>query len=87
MIIKSFVAGPLVTNCYLVICRETLNAVLIDAGFNEEAEAIAVIKEVEKSNLKVKYVLSTHWHPDHTVGNEYFRKKLGHRLLFIKLGL
>lgn len=65
------------TNCYLVACQETLNAILIDAGFDEEAEAITVIREIEKKNLKVKYVLNTHWHPDHTAGNEYFREKLG----------
>ncbi|MEM2172476.1 MAG: MBL fold metallo-hydrolase [Thermoproteota archaeon] len=65
------------TNCYLVACQETLSAILIDAGFDEEAEAITVIREIEKRNLKVKYVLNTHWHPDHTAGNEYFREKLG----------
>ncbi|MBO3839419.1 MAG: MBL fold metallo-hydrolase [Thermoproteota archaeon] len=77
MIIKSFIAGLLETNCYLVACQETLSAILIDAGFDEEAEAITVIREIEKRNLKVKYVLNTHWHPDHTAGNEYFREKLG----------
>ncbi|MBO3800599.1 MAG: MBL fold metallo-hydrolase [Candidatus Brockarchaeota archaeon] len=76
MIIKRFITGLLETNCYLVACQETLNATLIDAGFNE-AEAITVIREIGKKNLKVKYVLNTHWHPDHTAGNEYFREKLG----------
>ncbi|MDW8034278.1 MAG: MBL fold metallo-hydrolase [Nitrososphaerota archaeon] len=77
MIIKRFVVGPLETNCYLIVCQETLNAILIDAGFSEEAEAVAIIEEIRRKNLKVKYVLNTHWHPDHTAGNEYFREKLG----------
>lgn len=75
--IKRFVVGPLETNCYLVACEETLDAILIDAGFFSESDALSVFREIESHHLNVKYVLSTHWHPDHIAGNEYVRRRLG----------
>ncbi|MEM2088979.1 MAG: MBL fold metallo-hydrolase [Thermoproteota archaeon] len=77
MIVKRFVVGPFETNCYLVACQETLDAILIDAGFSEESDALSILKEIEVNSLNVNCVLSTHWHPDHTSGNEYIRRKLG----------
>ncbi|MEM2608655.1 MAG: MBL fold metallo-hydrolase [Thermoproteota archaeon] len=84
MIIKRLIVGPLETNCYFIVCQETLDTMLIDAGFNEGTEAKTIIEEVEKNNLNVKYVLSTHWHPDHTAGNEYMKRKLGALILIHK---
>ncbi|MEM2941363.1 MAG: MBL fold metallo-hydrolase [Thermoproteota archaeon] len=84
MLIKRFVVGPLETNCYLVACQETLDAILIDAGFSEESDALSILKEIEVNSLNVNCVLSTHWHPDHTSGNEYVRRKLGASILIHK---
>jgi glyoxylase-like metal-dependent hydrolase (beta-lactamase superfamily II) len=77
MMLKRFVVGPLETNCYLIACNETRSALLIDAGFMEEDEGLRIVEEIENSRIDLKYVLSTHWHPDHTAGNEYLRKNFG----------
>jgi len=81
MILKRFIVGPLETNCYLIACNETRRALLIDAGFMEENEGLRIVEEIERSRLDLKYVLSTHWHPDHTAGNEYLRRRLGAKIL------
>lgn len=81
MIIRRFIVSPLGTNCYLVACGETLASLVIDAGFTDESEVLRIIEEIEKNSLNIKHVLSTHWHPDHTAGNEYLRKKTGASIL------
>jgi glyoxylase-like metal-dependent hydrolase (beta-lactamase superfamily II) len=43
----------------------------------EEDEGLRIVEEIENSRIDLKYVLSTHWHPDHTAGNEYLRKNFG----------
>ena len=61
MILESIAVGPLQCNCYIVGCEETREALLIDPG--DEADLILPI--LEKHQLSVKYILSTHAHIDH----------------------
>jgi hydroxyacylglutathione hydrolase len=65
MILKHFTAGELETNNYLVICEETREAALIDAGGNYQKTAL-LIKE---NNANLKYILHTHGHFDHIQGD------------------
>ncbi|MFC1736010.1 MBL fold metallo-hydrolase [Candidatus Hydrogenedentota bacterium] len=66
MIIRTFVLGPIQTNSYLVGCEETHEAVLIDPP-----EASSKYSEVaDELDLKIKYIVNTHAHFDHTGGNE-----------------
>jgi len=69
MFVKMFTVGMMAANCFLVGDVDTCGAVVIDPGFDRESEAKAVIKEVERNEFKVKYVINTHGHPDHIGGN------------------
>jgi len=62
---------PFGTNAYIVICRVTDESVLIDAP--GEAEAI----EDKLKNTRVKYILITHGHMDHTMALEELHRSLG----------
>jgi hydroxyacylglutathione hydrolase len=75
MRVQAFIVGVLATNCYIVNCRETGNAVIIDPGFDSAAEATPIFRYVEEEKLKIKFVLNTHGHSDHVGGNEVLRKK------------
>ena len=77
MRVQAFIVGVLATNCYIVNCRETGNAVIIDPGFDSVAEATQIFRCVEEEKLKIKFVLNTHGHSDHIGGNEVLRKKYG----------
>ncbi|NLP29281.1 MAG: MBL fold metallo-hydrolase [Clostridia bacterium] len=55
-------AGPLDTNCYILIDEETRETAVIDPGGNEER----LTPVLEENKAKLKYILLTHGHFDHT---------------------
>jgi len=61
------------TNCYIVGCEETKEGVIIDPGGN----AKRILAEVEKLGLKIKYIINTHGHFDHTLANKEVVKATG----------
>lgn len=68
-IVKSFVVGPLETNCYIVSDPATRQACLIDPGADP-----AVIKDyVRKNSLELKFIINTHGHGDHIAANNQFK--------------
>ncbi|RLC62233.1 MAG: MBL fold metallo-hydrolase [Chloroflexi bacterium] len=65
MIIHTVLVGITQTNCYIVGCPETLEGVVIDPGGHAER----ILKALERSGLKIRYVLNTHCHFDHIGAN------------------
>ena len=65
MIIKTLPVGPIMANCFIVGCKETLEAAIIDPG----DEADKILQSVAESNLKVTSILNTHGHFDHVSAN------------------
>ena len=63
MRIKTLPIGPLSTNCYIV--SNNHKAAVIDPGGNPEA----VFAYLRENNLKLFYIINTHLHCDHTIGN------------------
>jgi glyoxylase-like metal-dependent hydrolase (beta-lactamase superfamily II) len=81
MILEMLTVGTLYTNCYIVGCPETLEALIIDPGFNRNSEADRILKKVDQHHLKVKYIVNTHGHPDHTAGNGILKEATGASIL------
>lgn len=75
--------GLLSTNCYIVACEGTMEAMVIDPGFGE-GECEDILREVSAHGLKVKYVVNTHGHPDHTSCNRMLRQATGAEILIHK---
>ena len=73
MDIEQILVGRMVVFSYLVSCPETKEALIIDPAGNEEQLA-AKIKEKE---LKLKYIVNTHGHADHTGGNAKMKRLTG----------
>lgn len=72
MLLERMEVGPFLTNCYLVACPKTREAVLIDPGDDGER----IIRRVQELKLKVKYVINTHAHIDHIGANDVVRAAL-----------
>jgi len=75
MKVQSFVVGALFTNCYVITCEETREAIIVDPGFDDKREAGKIFKVIEENSLKLKYIVNTHGHPDHTCGNGIVKEK------------
>jgi glyoxylase-like metal-dependent hydrolase (beta-lactamase superfamily II) len=71
--LRKLVVGPYQTNCYLLGCKETNDAVVIDPG----DEVLRIIREISASKLRVRYILFTHGHFDHTGGAAQVKKITG----------
>lgn len=81
MILERLTVGTLNTNCYVVGCPETLEAIVIDPGAESKEEAQLILREASNQNLKVKYIVNTHGHLDHTAGNGAVKEKTGAPIL------
>ncbi|MGQ9726648.1 MAG: MBL fold metallo-hydrolase [Candidatus Bathycorpusculaceae bacterium] len=75
MHVRMFTVGELLTNCYVVSCEQTREALIIDPGFDDIIEAGKIFKFISDESLKLKFVLNTHGHPDHTCGNGVVKEK------------
>ena len=77
--IKSFVFNALQENTYLLY-DETNECIIIDPGCYEPYEKEELVEFIKLHALTPKFILNTHCHIDHIVGNqfvkEYFDLKL-----------
>ena len=73
MLLKTIQVGQIGTNCYILSDEVTLDTAVIDPG--DEAERI--LEYVESEGLKVKYILLTHGHFDHTLGVGRIQERTG----------
>jgi hydroxyacylglutathione hydrolase len=73
MIIESQAVGPFFKNGFVVGCRETREAVLIDPG----DEVPGLLKFAERNGLTIRHILLTHAHVDHITGVAAAKRALG----------
>lgn len=69
MIFKQIDSGGDRNFAYLIGDAATKEAILIDPSPDTEA----VSEAIESSGLELKYLINTHYHYDHSSGNEYFK--------------
>ncbi|MBC7130051.1 MBL fold metallo-hydrolase [Candidatus Bathyarchaeota archaeon] len=67
--------GKLLTNCFIVSCAETREAIIIDPGFDASYEADEIFQYIEQKGLRPQFVINTHGHPDHICGNGVVKKR------------
>lgn len=62
---------------YILEDEDTDTAIVLDPSWDLEE----IQKVIEKNNLKVKYIVNTHHHFDHTIGNDYMTKITGAKII------
>ena len=56
--------------CYVIFCPQTKKAAIIDPSFN----ASKAIKFIGSNNLKLEYIIITHYHSDHSADSWKVKK-------------
>lgn len=77
LVIKEFQFNPFSENTYVVSDSETGECAIIDAGCYYADEQDMLSDYITDNKLKVKYLLATHLHLDHSFGNRYVYKTFG----------
>jgi hydroxyacylglutathione hydrolase len=76
MRIKQIKVGSLDTNCYLLISDKEI--LVVDPG----SEPDKILNEIKKlKEKKVKYIINTHYHYDHTTANEKIKNETDAKIL------
>ncbi len=69
-LIDRVVVGELMVNCYIVIWKDTREAIIVDPG--DDAERI--VRRLRDLDAKASSIVLTHGHGDHIGGNHALRK-------------
>ncbi|MCW3096637.1 MAG: Zn-dependent hydrolase, including glyoxylase [Chthonomonadaceae bacterium] len=73
MEIVHYQLGPMDNNTYLIIDEATRDAALIDPSFDSEK----LWDDIEARKVQMRYILNTHGHFDHIIGNAFWVEKTG----------
>jgi len=73
MLIDVLPIGPIQTNCYVVTCPETRQALVIDPGWPD----LLILRVLEGRQATAGMIVNTHTHWDHIGGNTLLKEKTG----------
>ncbi|SDC70633.1 MBL fold metallo-hydrolase [Niabella drilacis] len=68
--IHRFVFNPFQENTY-ILYNETGKCLIIDPGFSDETERDTFTRFIDEKKLEPVYLLNTHCHIDHILGNQF----------------
>lgn len=77
MLLEQFNIGPYQNFTYLVAEREGGEGVVIDPSFG----IAPVLTAIDERQVKVRYILNTHSHPDHVAGNTDVQERTGAKVV------
>ena len=77
MIIEELVVGPIMSNCFILGCEKTKEAVVIDPG----ADTHKILLLLADLKLRLMYIINTHGHFDHVAGNKKLKDATGADLI------
>jgi len=73
MPILQYSLGPMDNNSYVIVDAATGEAAVVDPSFDSET----ILPDIEASGYTVRYILNTHAHFDHVIGNAFFVEQTG----------
>ena len=71
--VKTFTFNPFQENTYVL--NHNSEAVIIDPGNSDKNETAALDQYILEERLTIKYILNTHCHIDHVLGNYHAKEK------------
>lgn len=77
MKVYQFEVGDMQNFTYLLEDEDSGEAIVIDPSW----DLPDVLQTIKRNNMKVKYIVNTHYHFDHTIGNDYMVKSTGAKII------
>jgi glyoxylase-like metal-dependent hydrolase (beta-lactamase superfamily II) len=77
MFVKQMEVGSFSVFAYIVGSEATGEALVIDPAADQDR----IVREAEKKNLRIKYIVNTHFHIDHVMGNRKMKELTGARII------
>lgn len=74
MIVKRFPVNPFEMNCYVYHDENSKEGVIIDPGAYTNEERKIILDYITSNSIKIKYILLTHGHVDHILGNKWAKE-------------
>ena len=81
MTIKIFVLNPFRINCYLYFDELNGEGFLIDPAVSDSEEEDLIRDFILSKRIKIMYIINTHGHLDHVMGNKWAKEKFSAPLL------
>ncbi|MGI0100991.1 MAG: MBL fold metallo-hydrolase [Nitrosotalea sp.] len=69
--------GSMQNFTYILEDEQTSEAIILDPSWDLDL----IVEIIEKNGLQVKYIINTHHHFDHTIGNDAMVRKTGAKIL------
>ncbi len=79
--IKKFVFNQFGENTYIIHDENSKTGMIIDPGCSNNAEEDLISEYVQKENINLKYLINSHCHIDHILGNNFIKEKFGSKFL------
>lgn len=73
MLIRQMALGPIQANCFILGCRDTKEAAVIDPG----DDADKILMSLAQDKLTLKCIINTHGHFDHVGANKRLKEATG----------
>jgi hydroxyacylglutathione hydrolase len=77
VLLEQYRVGPLLNFTYLVADGPGGEGVVIDPSFKVDE----VLEAIDARSVKVRYILNTHRHQDHVIGNKEIRERTGAKVV------
>ena len=77
MKVYQFEVGDMKNFTYLLEDEDTGVAIVIDPSW----DLPDLLQTIKRNNMKVKYIVNTHYHFDHTIGNDFMAKSTDAKII------
>jgi hydroxyacylglutathione hydrolase len=77
MFVKQIEVGGFAVFAYIVACKKTNEALVIDPA----AEGERIVEEAQSRGYTIKYIVNTHSHVDHIMGNKKMKDLTGAKII------
>lgn len=71
MKVNVFSVNPFEMNCYVYFDEISEEGIIIDPGASNTTEEEAITNFIKENKVRIKYIVNTHGHIDHILGNKW----------------